>query len=287
MDRQLEFGIALIDLGRHSHPTDVSRPMSDYLKMFSTLDSQPEEWLYNDQKKLHTLSFCCFRDSASARNWIHRLVPKNQTGHFLKWSNGGGQIRTRKRRIQFIEEVIRNYEDMDFSVHCISSTEGEISNIAQAFYVQNLSKIRQELDEKGRNCLVFKITDTKEIKIPVLRAGMLIWIFYVIKYMKDENRLNGFIYSDWFSTDTTTGEDKALGVSMVNFLLKSTRVDLQLSIPNDPGSAEADLLSDWFAGWCNSSKTSNVDVEINAGFEKVIGLDGNKIDWVEFATDFT
>lgn len=254
--------------------------------MFSTMDSQPEEWLYNDPNKLHTLSFCCFVDSASARKWIHKLVPKNQTERFLKWSSGGGQTRTRRRRIQFIDSVNRSYNDMDFTVHCVSSTEGEISNFAQAFYVQNLDNIRQELDEKNRNCLIFKISNTKEIKIPVLRAGMLIWTYYVIKYMKDVNHLNGFIYSDWFSTDQVTGENKAFGVSMVNFLLSSTGIDLQLSIPHDPANAEADLLSDWFAGWSNSSKSGNVDAEIQAAFEDAINLPGGKIDWVSFAGKF-
>lgn len=250
--------------------------------MFNTMDSQPEEWLLNDPNVMHTLCFCCFRDSASAKKWIHQLVPKDQNEHFLKWSGGGRRDRNLSRRRQFIEAINLYYDDIDFSVHCISSTEAEISNFAQAFYWENLNNITQELDDKNRNCLVFRINKAREIKIPVLRAAMLIWMYYSIKYMKDENQLNGFIYSDWFSGDKATGEDKALGVAMVNFLLKRTGLELELKLPIVPASAEADLLSDWFAGWCNSSKTGSVQEEIKEGFEKVLELNPKKIDWIDY-----
>ena len=252
--------------------------------MFSTMDSQPEEWLLNDANVLHTLCFCCFHDSATAKEWVHKLVPRNQTGRFVKWSGGSGKGRNLKRRLQFIEAIDQNYDDIDFSVHCISSTEGEISLFAQAFYLENIDKITQELDDKHGNCLVLKISETKRVNLPVLRAAMLIWTYYAIKYMKEVNQLNGFIYSDWFSGDRPeTGGDKALGVGIVNFLLKATGLDLQLSLPRDPDKAEADLLSDWFAGWSNSANNGSGDVDIKAKFDNVIGRDPKKIDWIRYA----
>lgn len=254
---------------------------------FNTMDSQPEEWLQDDAAVLHTLCFCCFHDSASAKKWIHQLVPKNQIGVLQKWSGGARRDGNLRRRREFIEAINWHYSDIDFSVHCISATEAEISKFAQAFYWQNLNNIRQELDDKNRNCLVFKINEAKEIKIPVLRAAILIWIYYSIKYMKDENNLNGFIYSDWFSADKQTGEDKALGVAMVNFLLKRTGLELELKLPLDPASAEADLLSDWFAGWCNSSKAGTVEAEIKEEFEKVLDRSPKKIDWIMYGVEVT
>lgn len=248
--------------------------------MFTTLDSQPQEWLLNSPALLHTLSFCCFRDAASARHWIHTLIPKDRNGRLLKWSTGGPQRRVQRRRAQFIEAVRTNYDALDFTGHCISSTEGQISTFANALYLQNLPNIGQEEDAKGRNCLVFKINDQKSIRMPALRAAKLIWIYFCMKYMRDVHNLEGFVYSDWFSNDTTQGEDKAIGVGMVNFLLSSTGVGLQLSIAKSPASSEADLLSDWFAGWSNGSKGGMATPEITAQFETLTEREPKKIDWI-------
>jgi hypothetical protein len=250
--------------------------------MFSTIDSQPQEWLLNEPNFLHTLSVCCFRDAANARSWIHALVPKDKNGKFVKWSAGDSKKRVLRRRNQFIDQVNKHYNDIDFSVHCISSTEGQISLFANALFLQNLHNIRQELDAKGRNCLVFKVSDQKTISMSALRAAKLIWIYFCMKYMKEVHNLNGFVFSDWFSNDSMTGEDKALGVSTVNFLLNSTGVGLQLSIANPPASSGADLLSDWFAGWSNSSKGGSVHSEFAAKFDSLIERIPSKIDWVMY-----
>jgi len=246
--------------------------------MFNTLDSQPEEWLLNDPDVLHTICFCCFPDSATAKKWVHALVPRNQNGRFVKWSGGGRKVRNRKWRLEFIEAVNRNYDEIDFTVHCISSTEAEISQFAQMFYLQNHENITQELDERNRNCLVFKISEKQIVKFPALRVGIIIWTYYAIKYMKEVNNLNGFIYSDWFSGNQS-------GVGMVNFLLQSSGIELKLSLPINPGDSEADLLSDWFAGWSNGSKIGIVDDDIREGFEGVLEREPKKIDWLMYACD--
>ena len=250
--------------------------------MFNTIDSQPQEGLLNDANLLHTLCVCCFRDGGSARNWIHTLVPKNRNGNLVKWSAGGPKERVQRRRMQFIEQVDKHYDAIDFVVHCISSTESQISLFANALFLQNLQNIGQELDTKGRNCLVFKVSDQKTICMPALRAAKLIWIFFCIKYMREVHNLSGFIYSDWFSNDAAVGEDKALGVAMVNFLLSSTGVGIQLSIANSPESSEADLLSDWFAGWSNSSKGGTANSELAAKFDALIERTPRKIDWITY-----
>jgi hypothetical protein len=95
--------------------------------MFSTMDSQPQEWLLNDTNALHTLCVCRFRDSAHARKWIYALVPRNQHGKLLKWSSGSRKERTEQRRSKFIDAMEQYYNDIDFRIHCISSTEGQIS----------------------------------------------------------------------------------------------------------------------------------------------------------------
>lgn len=250
--------------------------------MFSTIDSQPQEWLLNEPDLLHTLSLCCFRDGASARSWIHTLVPKDKNGNLVKWSAGGPKERVQRRRNQFIEQVDKHYDAIDFAVHCISSTEEQISEFANALFLQNLQNIRQETDAKGRNCLVFNVSEQETIRMPALRAAKLIWIYFCMKYMKEAHNLSGFVYSDWFSNDTAAGEDKARGVSMVNFLLNSTGVGLQLSISNSPASSEADLLSDWFAGWSNSSKSGTANSELVAKFDALVERVPRKIDWIMY-----
>jgi hypothetical protein len=230
---------------------------------------------------------CVFLDSASAKKWIHRLVPKNQNDQFLKWSSGGRGVRNLNRRLKFLSNVERDYDTIDFAVHCISSTEGQISQFTQAFYLQNLSNITQKRDNKGRNCLIFKISDTTVLQVPVLRAAKLVWIFYCLKYMKDVNKLEGFILSDWFSCDSTTGGNKAEGIKTVNFLLSSSGIGLQLSIPHDPRRDEAELLSDWFSGLCNSSKSGAVDEAIAGRFKALTEREPTKLDAIEYACDFT
>jgi hypothetical protein len=251
--------------------------------MFSTLDSQPQEWLLNNPDQLHTLCFCCFKDSASARHWIHTIVPKNKNGTLLKWSTRDAQ----RRRLQFAEQVEKHYDELDFVVHCISSTEHQISLFANVMYWQNFHNIRQEPDKRGRNCLVFKITEDKIVSMPALRAAKLIWIYFCIKYMKEVHNLSGFIYSDWFACDSMDGEHKALGVAMVNFLLRSTGFDLQLSIAERPSESEADFLSDWFAGWSNSSKNGTGTKALVTRFDALTDRTPHKIDWIMFAPQVT
>lgn len=253
--------------------------------MFSSMDSQPQEWLLNDPNALHTLCICCFRDSAHARKWIHTLIPRNQNGKLLKWSSGSREKRTERRRVEFIDAMERHYDDIDFRVHCISSTEGQISNFTQAFYLQNLENVRQALDAKGKNCLVFQVTKDKHIAIPVLRAAKLLWIYYCLKYMKEVHKLHGFLYSDWFACDSMDSEVKALGVSAVNFLLTTTKLDLQISIAKVPKKSEADILSDWLCGWCNFAGSTGATTDFAKRFEALSDRDPSKFEAIHYACE--
>jgi len=250
--------------------------------MFSTMDSQPQEWLLNRAEALHTLCFCCFRDSKHARTWIHRLVPRNRNGAFLKWSNGGPKKRVHRRRTSFMDVMDQHFDELDFLVHCISSTEGQISKFANSFYLQNLKNITQRVDAKGRNCLVFQVSTNDQIQLPVLQAAKLLWIFFCVKYMKEQHGLDGFIYSDWFACDSYFTPQKAIGVSMVNFLLASVGIGLQVSISEDPKRSEADLLSDWLCGWCNVAKSSAPNHEFARRFEALLQRNPNKFEAVHF-----
>ena len=78
---------------------------------------------------------------------------------------------------------------------CISSTESDISYFAQALYLQNLQVISQEPDKRLRNQLVFRLDNGKLVKLPVLRAAKLIWIYFALKYMREVVGLDGFIFS--------------------------------------------------------------------------------------------
>jgi hypothetical protein len=251
--------------------------------MFSIMDSQPQEWLLNDPNALHTLCICCFRDSAHARKWIHTLLPRNQHGKLLKWSSGSRKKRTERQRAEFIDSMERHYDDIDFRIHCISSTEGQISNFSQAFYLQNLENVSQALDAKGKNCLVFQVAKDKQIAIPVLRAAKLLWIYYCLKYTKEVHQLHGFLHSDWFACDSMSGEVKALGVSMVNFLLTATKLDLQISIAKDPKKSEADILSDWLCGWCNFARSTGRTTDLAKRFEALSNRDPSKFDAIHYA----
>ena len=196
--------------------------------MWSTLDSQPEEWLRGDPNLLHTICFCCFRDSASAKYWIHKLVARNQTGRLTKWSEGRGQARQLRRRLQFIEAINRSYEDIDFSVNCVSATEDDMTNFARVYFTQHLDFVTRDRDA---NSLVFKIAQTNDvIKHSMRRFIMLSWIAHTVKYMHDENQLTGFIFSDWFSGDRPEETEgyRVLGVRTVNGMLKSMGITHQL-----------------------------------------------------------
>ena len=250
--------------------------------MFHTIDSQPQESLQFKPELLHTLCICCFRDSDRAKYWIHRIIPRDRNGKLIKWSSGGRKARNQERRIRFLEQVENCYDEIDFEVHCISSNESQISLFANMFYLQNLQHINQQVDDKNRNCLVFRINENKQVSIPVLRAANLIWIYFCIKYMKEVHNIQGFIYSDWFAGDHLESEDPALAASMVNFLLSSTGIDLQLSIAQSPSSGEADLLSDWFVGLSNSAKSGLASPEITKRFENLLKREPRKIDWVNF-----
>jgi len=251
--------------------------------MFSTMDSQPQEWLLNDANTLHTLCICCFRDSAHARKWIHTLVPRNRNGKLLKWSSGSGKERTERRRAEFIDAIERHYDDIDFRIHCISSTEGQISTFTQAFYLQNLENVSQALDAKGKNRIVFRVDKDKQIAVPVLRAAKLLWIYYCLKYLKEVHQLRGFLYSDWFACDSMSGEVKALGVSIVNFLLNATKLDVQISIAKDPKKSEANVLSDWLRGWCNFSRSTGATTAFAKRFEVLSERDPNKFNAIHYA----
>jgi hypothetical protein len=251
--------------------------------MFSIMDSQPQEWLLNDPNALHTLCICCFRDSAHAWKWIHTLIPRNQHGKLLKWSSGSRKKRTERWGAEFIDAMERNYDDIDFRIQCISSTEGEISNFAQAFYLQNLENVSQALDAKGKNCLVFRVSKDKQIAIPVLRAAKLLWIYFCLKYMKEFHQLDGVLYSDWFACDSMSGEHKALGVSMVNFLLTATKLGIQISIATDPKNSEADILADWLVGWCNFARSTGAATDFAKRFEILRDRDHRKFEAIEYA----
>lgn len=176
----------------------------------------------------------------------------------------------------------RHYDAIDFQIHCISSTEGQISSFAQAFYLQNLANVSQALDEAGQNCLVFRVAQDRQIAVPVLRAAKLVWIYFCLKYMKEVHKFSGFIYSDWFACDSMNGEHKALGVSMVNFLLTATNSDLQISIAKDPKQSEADILADWLVGWCNFSRSTGKDSDFAKRFEVLSDRDHGRFDAVHY-----
>jgi hypothetical protein len=243
------------------------------------MDSQPQESLEFDTGLWHTLCVCCFPDSKRAKYWIHSLVPRKSNGNFAKWSDGRGTKPKYTRRVQFIDQIFKTYDGMDFSVHCISSTEADISKYAQYYYEKNITTTSQEQDTKGVNNLVFTVPGVGPVRIQVLRAAKLIWIYHCLDYLKQKINLNGIIYSDWFSNDSYTTTYPALGVSFVNYLLNTTNKNAEIRISKDPGMSEADLLSDWFAGWANSSKNGKVQPYIAAKFEEVICLSQNKIDW--------
>ena len=141
----------------------------------------------------------------------------------------------------------------------MSTSEGEMSWFAWAFFMQNQRHITQRLDARSRNCLVFKISTEKDLQFPVLRAGYLIWYHNVIRYLAESQNIKGKLISDNFACDQEgPGDGKALGVSFVNFLLTQSKSDLQVSLATTERYRACDRLSDYFCGWVNSvrSKTA-------------------------------
>ena len=59
-----------------------------------------------------------------------------------------------------------------------------------------------------------------------------------------------------------------------------------MSLPYVPSTSEADLLSDWFAGWSNSSKNGTVDEDIKSKFEDVLGRNPKKVHWNMYACNY-
>jgi hypothetical protein len=100
------------------------------------------------------------------------------------------------------------------------------------------------------------------------------------------HQMHGFLHSDWFACDSMGGEVKALGVSMVNFLLTATKLDLQISIAKDPKKSEADLLSDWLGGWCNFSKSVGATTNFAKRFQALSDRDPSKFEAIHYACNF-
>ncbi|MOA46621.1 hypothetical protein D3C78_1691550 [compost metagenome] len=73
-----------------------------------------------------------------------------------------------------------------------------------------------------------------------------------------------------------------MGVKIVNFLLQSTGVGLQLSISHTPSQSEGDLLSDWFSGLCNSSKIGAIDEELISRFNALTDRKPQKIEAIDY-----
>lgn len=224
--------------------------------MITALDAQPQEWMEGKENTFHTVAACHFKSLEHLEHWVQRLVPRNQNGEFVKWSGGRRKAETRD---QFIGNCFKCADDLDFQVNCVSTSEGEMSWFAWAFYMQNRELVTQRLDAKGRNCLVFKISANKDLQFPVLRAGYLIWYHHVVRYLADVQRITGKLISDNFANDLEgLGDGRALGVSFVNFLLEQSKSELRVSLPLTERYNSCDRLSDYFCGWVNSvrSKTA-------------------------------
>lgn len=218
--------------------------------MITALDAQPQEWMEGRENTFHTVAACHFKTLEHLEHWVHRLVPRNQNGEFVKWSGGRRKPETRD---QFITNCFKCADDLDFQVNCVSTSEGEMSWFAWAFYMQNRELVTQRLDAKGRNCLVFKISADKDLQFPVRRAGYLIWYHHVVRYLAEVQKITGQLISDNFANDEQgPGDGKALGVSFVNFLLAQSKSELRVSLPVTERYKSCDRLSDYFCGWVNT-----------------------------------
>jgi hypothetical protein len=251
--------------------------------MITTLDAQPQEWMEGDKSVFHTIAACSFESVEHIEHWIHKLVPRNKNGEFVKWSGGRRKGETRD---DFIDKCLRYSSEIDFRVNCVSTSEGEMSWFAWAFYMQNQRHVSQRPDAKGRNCLVFNISTDRELNFPVLRAGYLIWYHHVIRYLAESQNIKGKLLSDNFANDQEgPGEGKALAVSFVNFLLTQSKSDLQVSLPITERYRVCDRLSDYFCGWVNSVR-SNTATKLHV--QKLAALEAHPkkfIDNVIYATN--
>src|SRR5258708_8817953 len=244
--------------------------------MITTLDAQPQEWMEGDEGVFHTVAACHFENLEHIEYWIRKLVPRNQHGDFVKWSGGR---RKNKTRDQFVDNCLKYVSEIDFRVNCVSSSEGEMSWFAWAFYMQNQRHVTQRLDEKNRNCLVFKISTEKNLQFPVLRAGYLIWYHHVIRYLTESQSIRGKFISDNFASDEEgRGDGKALGVSFVNFLLTQSKSDIQVSLATAERYRACDRLSDYFCGWVNSVR-SKTATEVHE--EKLAELEAHPKKFIE------
>ena len=224
--------------------------------MITALDAQPQEWMEGKESLFHTVAACHFKSLEHLEHWVHTLVPRNRNGEFVKWSGGRRKADTRD---QFIENCFKYAGEIDFQVNCVSTSEGEMSWFAWAFYMQNRELVTQRMDARGRTCLVFKISSAKDLQFPVLRAGYRIWYHHVIRYLAEVQKITGKLISDNFANDQEgPGEAKALGVTFVNFLLAQSKSELLVSLPVTERYKSCDRLPDYFCGWVNSvrSKTA-------------------------------
>jgi hypothetical protein len=251
--------------------------------MITALDAQPQEWMVGNENIFHTVTACHFKSLEHLEHWVHRLVPTNQNGTFVKWSGGRRKTETRD---QFIENCFKCAGEIDFQVNSVSTSEGEMSWFAWAFYMQNRELVTQRLDAKGRNCLVFKISVDKDLQFPVLRAGYLIWYHHVIRYLAEMKKVKGKLISDNFANDQVgPGEGKALGVSFVNFLLAQSKSELQVSLPVTERYKSCDRLSDYFCGWVNSVRSNTATTIQEQRLSELESHPKKFIDNVIFATN--
>src|SRR4051812_38052519 len=97
-------------------------------------------------RKTSSVAACHFKSLEHLEYWVHRLVPMNRNGTFVKWSGGRRKAETRD---QFIENCFKCAGEIDFQVNCVSTREGEMSWFAWSFYMQNRELVAQRLDVKG------------------------------------------------------------------------------------------------------------------------------------------
>jgi hypothetical protein len=251
--------------------------------MFTTLDTQPQEWMEGNEHNSHTIAACHFQNLDHLEYWVDKLVPKNRNGSFVKWSSGRHKSKTRER---FIENCLNCFNEIDFQVNCVSTNEGQMSWFAWSFYMQIKNSVTQQLDCKNRNCLVFQIGKNQTISFPVLRAGYLIWYYFVLKYLFEFKNISGKIISDNFCGDEVgPGEGKALGVSFVNFLLGQSNFTSLVSLPKTSRYRACDRLSDFFCGWVNTFRSIGGHKQYESKFNKLEGLTNKSIESIVYQMD--
>ena len=79
--------------------------------MITALDAQPQEWMVGNQNIFTPLQRANFKSFEHLEHWVHRLVPMNQNGTFVKWSGGRRKAETRD---QFIENCFKCAGEIDF-----------------------------------------------------------------------------------------------------------------------------------------------------------------------------